>query len=621
SDNDDAESLQGDIDVPHGFEYDEAGLEDVDVLEVDELEEVAEEDDLAASVAGLKSYELGNRARNGWPLKHGDNGVDSHGHDHQQPPEAQEESYAITELENDPLDSGKIAAGIEAHIKVGDSIEAVVAAAVMERNELRDHAAQMWKIIEKQRAVIQQLNDERAKDKAELAKLEALVASIDSVATDDVTSPTGGSPGFNIKANTADDDQPGGVSTTNSKRLSKSARLSLRMSEEDAQLYNMYFSAILDSDSGGLDLASSLFVPPPTTVTVAASDTGADFDGPGSNATLPANTNGVLEQNDLVTNASDEQPLSSSIYSHDEDNPSSLSTPQPLSSPDRREGGDDHSALASPSARTSTDSTAPPPLAASGSARACGRKGGHSEGWEFEPVFAAKTATPAAASIRASIVDFFVSLAIRAVLGCQHDRHGVPVAHVAPIDTAAAAAAAAATNPTELDSAEDVEVEVISAHPLPVNERALVFVLHVRLRQRAWHVERGFTDLQLLDMRAKAAAAAASGSAAPVAGVKASATVEKSVFNRYSMYKFDHRKLYLEQFVARLVAAEPTSRDLIDFLTRDAFDVAVEGAPLLSPDPTVVKKGFLARKGKGLSPWKTRFYILRSSGVLECYEE
>ncbi|KAJ1549168.1 hypothetical protein HK405_008687, partial [Cladochytrium tenue] len=61
-------------------------------------------------------------------------------------------------IDNDPLDDGDVAGGIDAHMRAGNSVHDIVSLIVLERNSLRTQNEQLWAIVEKQRVIIQRLN-------------------------------------------------------------------------------------------------------------------------------------------------------------------------------------------------------------------------------------------------------------------------------------------------------------------------------------------------------------------------------------------------------------------------------------------------------------------------------
>ncbi|KAJ3032040.1 UNVERIFIED_CONTAM: hypothetical protein HDU68_008073 [Siphonaria sp. JEL0065] len=63
-------------------------------------------------------------------------------------------------MELDPFDDGNIALGIAAHLAAGRGLEDVVGIVVYERNQLRLQNGQLWKIIEKQRVIMEGLRRE-----------------------------------------------------------------------------------------------------------------------------------------------------------------------------------------------------------------------------------------------------------------------------------------------------------------------------------------------------------------------------------------------------------------------------------------------------------------------------
>ncbi|KAI9347991.1 hypothetical protein DFJ73DRAFT_449722 [Zopfochytrium polystomum] len=561
------------------------------------------------------------------------------------PTESGSDGYEITQLDDDPLDYGDIEAGIAAHLNVGDTLDAMIAAAVTERNTLRAQNEQMWKIIEKQRTIIQQVNEERAKDKEEVARLKSLLEAGSRSAepadtptpspaptptpkppkkqgvsfrmfTEEVvpnskaepsssaarsSSPPPAAPISSIlglepvkfdetdakaKSSVIEDSEASTSKKVNVNRLSK-ARLSMRISEEDAKLYNMYFSAILDSDSSTLDLASSLFTPPPAKP--ADSDEPAD---PADEEPSEDESEEEVEDADTLTSAEPQNSfkflapvqVSTSVSSGRPVPDSPRTAPQP---PQRMESRSNSESFAQPSVRSAERQSSVSIGAPYGSVRSEYDSGASQRANGLPFISTRSTSEP--------------SLVISTSNGSPGSYPG-GTGHLAP-----------PLPPRELPSLEGCTFTVVSSRPL--GDRTLAFVIHVQGHE-SWTIERGSSDFASLDMKIR--------SVSRNPHTKNMPALDRSIFTAYSTFKFDQRKNLIEQYLRRLHDYEKDAKDLVEFFTNG-----------LSPSPArresrtrhsqvgesqVLKEGYLHKKNKGLNSWKSRYFKCRV-GVLELYDD
>ncbi|KAI9356008.1 hypothetical protein DFJ73DRAFT_251197 [Zopfochytrium polystomum] len=630
-------------------------------------------------------------------------------------------NYEITQLEDDPLDYGDVEAGIAAHLDSGDSIEAVVAAAVTERNSLRTQNEQMWKIIEKQRTIIQQMTDERTKDREEIARLRDLLSATAVAATDDViaattattatasttstTSTTSGArqgdtastgadpttyhdskkqgvsfqlfgeavpaspgqkgqplkPGTAVGSTTAlhgletlkvDDkgtkntadphnsvEEPDSTSSkkVNVNRLSKT-RLSMRISEDDAKLYNMYFSAILDSDSSALDLASSLFTPPPSKQTVFDDSVSiADVHDIGEKGdeskTLVETVGGEgaenSEPNDSEDDNDDEAGDSEDLEAEAQD---TLKPLPPLQMPERMPlppiPGSSSPADASP---RSVHNVQMPPQ----------RLMARSSSETYSPEsFQASRPT----DLRLSSVSLNYPQPSQSSRGVEYDSSGAPRhfpgSH--PLPTPPSTLSSRSTSepslvintangasgnypggvpplrmqsglpppplPARESSLTGCSFTVVSSRPL--SDRTMSFTIYVQSTD-SWSVDRTAADFSALDAKVR------SNPRTPL--TKALPALEKSVFTTYTPLKFDQRKGYIEQYLRRLIEYEKDSREISEFLGIN-LNQPQRRSGHNSSDSLIIKEGFLHKKNKGLATWKARYYRCKAA-ILECYDD
>ncbi|KAJ1555643.1 hypothetical protein HK405_015198 [Cladochytrium tenue] len=557
---------------------------------------------------------------------------------------AADTGYEITQLDDDPFDYGDIDAGIAAHADAGDTLEAMIAAAVTERNSLRVQNEQMWKIIEKQRSIIQQLNDERARDKDLITRFSAAGGDHDSesahttsapipppkkhgvsfkLPTDEISAPeriqslarpnTGVSPAVSpvprielvqaeehpITSLASDEAHEEGSSSgllgsksskVNVNRLSK-ARLSLRISEEDAELYNMYFSSILDSDSSSLDLASSLFIPPPPKE-IDAEDVSANVQPDAPEETADAE---VEESDKSDADAWQSGSLAlpriptASLKASSETPQAELSNAEqipPKQRPPPRISSAEGSMRAIPAA-----SAPPPPLPSTPLEPPPRTPELHGPQRPLPQISAPSVSSPFVGSRSSSEP----ALVINTVNGSPASQ-----LHSSSILSSSSSSNASVSSPRppgsslspnftsgimgvvkDLSSAEGATVEVLSSRPQANSDRTVVFVVSVRLGQDTWYLEKGFSEFSLLDSKLRASSRNQAIASAP--------PVEKSFFNSFSVYKFEHRKLYLEQYLTRAIEFEKASRDLIEFLVTGAFTTSPSRKESRTPRSTAIE--------------------------------
>ncbi|KAJ1540155.1 hypothetical protein HK405_011839, partial [Cladochytrium tenue] len=554
----------------------------------------------------------------------------------------------------------------------------MIAAAVTERNSLRVQNEQMWKIIEKQRSIIQQLNEERARDKDLITRFSAAGGDHDSesahttsapvpppkkhgvsfkLPTDEISAPERIQSLARPKAATSpavspvprielvqaeehpttslasDEAHEEGSSSgllgsksskVNVNRLSK-ARLSLRISEEDAELYNMYFSSILDPDSSSLDLASSLFIPPPPKE-IDTEDDAANIQPDEQEETTDAEAE---EYDKTDTDAWQSGSLALPRIPTASLKASSEVPPEPNNAgqipPKQRPPPRISSAEGS--MRAISPASAPPPPLPSTPLEPPPREL-HGPQRLLPQISAPSVSSPLAGSRSSSEPALVINTANGSPASQFHSSGLLSSSSNSNASVSSPRPPGSSLSPNftsgimgvvkDLSSAEGATVEVLSSRPQANSDRTVVFVVSVRLGQDTWYLEKGFSEFSLLDSKLRASSRNQAIASAP--------PVEKSFFNSFSVYKFEHRKLYLEQYLTGAIEFEKTSRDLIEFLVTGAFTTSPSRKESRTPRSTaieapVVKEGFLARKGKGTSLWKTRYYVLKNGGLLECYEE
>ncbi|KAJ3037364.1 hypothetical protein HK097_003527, partial [Rhizophlyctis rosea] len=93
---------------------------------------------------------------------------------------------------------------------------------------------------------------------------------------------------------------------------------------------------------------------------------------------------------------------------------------------------------------------------------------------------------------------------------------------------------------------------------------------------------------------------------------------DKALFNTFAPSKSDQRKVALELYLQNVKNLCRDSPDLQEFLSTDLVE-RDRGDIGLKP-PSIVKEGYLFKKGKNFGGWKTRWFVLHERGVLEYYE-
>jgi len=100
---------------------------------------------------------------------------------------------------------------------------------------------------------------------------------------------------------------------------------------------------------------------------------------------------------------------------------------------------------------------------------------------------------------------------------------------------------------------------------------------------------------------------------------------DRSLFSGYAPARVDARRVALDEYFAGIFGAtmnEPAARGLCEFFSTDviehypnsAHEIAKESSPLAAADNglgiTVVKEGYLTKRGKNFGGWKERYFVL-----------
>ncbi|KAI8353623.1 hypothetical protein EDC96DRAFT_566900 [Choanephora cucurbitarum] len=121
-----------------------------------------------------------------------------------------------------------------------------------------------------------------------------------------------------------------------------------------------------------------------------------------------------------------------------------------------------------------------------------------------------------------------------------------------------------------------------------------------------WRVEKLYSDFLGLDAKLKAQRNRT------ITG-RIGKLPDKALFSNNAPNKVDQRKAALEQYLQHAITLPlEDSSDLSDFLSTDIVDTKVF-------QPTGQKEGYLTKRGKNFGGWKTRYFVLNES-ILDYYE-
>ncbi|EPB92670.1 RalA-binding protein 1 [Mucor circinelloides 1006PhL] len=124
--------------------------------------------------------------------------------------------------------------------------------------------------------------------------------------------------------------------------------------------------------------------------------------------------------------------------------------------------------------------------------------------------------------------------------------------------------------------------------------------------EEKWRVEKLYSDFLTLDSKLKAQRNRA------ISG-RIGKLPDKALFSNNAPTKVDQRKVALEQYLQHIVSLPlEDASDLCEFLSTNVMDTKVYQ---LSGQ----KEGYLTKRGKNFGGWKTRYFVLNES-VLEYYE-
>ncbi|KAI8389319.1 hypothetical protein BD560DRAFT_419567 [Blakeslea trispora] len=124
--------------------------------------------------------------------------------------------------------------------------------------------------------------------------------------------------------------------------------------------------------------------------------------------------------------------------------------------------------------------------------------------------------------------------------------------------------------------------------------------------EERWRVEKLYSDFLGLDAKLKAQRNKA-------VSVRIGKLPDKALFSNNAPNKVDQRKAALEQYLQHAISLPlEDSSDLCDFLSTDMIDTKVF-------QPTGQKEGYLTKRGKNFGGWKTRYFVLNET-VLDYFE-
>ncbi|KAJ3041005.1 hypothetical protein HDV00_010078 [Rhizophlyctis rosea] len=162
-----------------------------------------------------------------------------------------------------------------------------------------------------------------------------------------------------------------------------------------------------------------------------------------------------------------------------------------------------------------------------------------------------------------------------------------------------------------------LEVQVVGTN-FGISEKGkevLKFVISVKDAERGgagelWRIEKTYADFLGLDAKLKANQPKTTIS-------KIGKLPDKALFNTHAPSKSDQRKVALELYLQNVKSVCRDSADLQEFLSTDLVE---SGKGENVKPPSIVKEGYLFKKGKNFGGWKTRWFVLHDRGVLEYYE-
>lgn len=124
--------------------------------------------------------------------------------------------------------------------------------------------------------------------------------------------------------------------------------------------------------------------------------------------------------------------------------------------------------------------------------------------------------------------------------------------------------------------------------------------------EERWRVEKLYSDFLTLDSKLKAQRNRTISS-------RIGKLPDKALFSNNAPSKVDQRKIALEQYLQHIISLPlEDASDICEFLSTDVMDTKVFQA-------TGQKEGYLTKRGKNFGGWKTRYFVLNEN-VLEYYE-
>ncbi|KAI9353709.1 hypothetical protein BDR26DRAFT_12359 [Obelidium mucronatum] len=454
------------------------------------------------------------------------------------------------QLDSDPFDDGDVSGGIKAHEAAGHSFEDIVGYVVGERNQLRLQNGQLWKIIEKQRVIMEGLKTEITE-----LKLREETRVLASLSVPDV-----------IGAIESSHQDIPSISELR-RSITEHSALELASFRSSGKRVSTYEATVDENEVKAYTGLVDSFLPE-----------SEDADPPLRGASLKHKNSFILPSR-----------TSSMMLAYTPSN-EDLRHPHPHPQQASILSAFRESTSSNPPSRKSSRPPTPLPPAP--------------QTLNEVPLVSSSNSAPGSSANSRSTTPIPAPLSVTTQPLPQN-----PLVHS-----------------LSLSSEDGIIVRVVgSAFQGTGADGVLFFVLVKKERtNEEWKVEKRYSDFIALDgkLRSKLSKQVMSSIGKPP---------EKSLFTSMNPVKSDQRKVALEMYLQRVLDAVPDSREMFHFLTTSVSS----GQPLalfqssgsipglqtaestadidgimspLNTDTTILKEGYLMKRGKNFGGWKPRYF-------------
>ncbi|KAI9478079.1 MAG: hypothetical protein EXX96DRAFT_504273 [Benjaminiella poitrasii] len=169
-------------------------------------------------------------------------------------------------------------------------------------------------------------------------------------------------------------------------------------------------------------------------------------------------------------------------------------------------------------------------------------------------------------------------------------------------------------NSTVLSNLSGVYVKIISSTTNADRKGLEAFSFLIGVLQKddgaeIWRIEKTLADLISLDKSLK--------ESSPMMAANLKKLPDKSLFSSHAPAKVDERKNMMDEYLQHAITLRSmNSIVLCEFLSSDR----IYHLPITLTNDVGMKTGYLTKKGKNFGGWKTRYFVLDSTGILKYYE-